>query len=189
VRWVEWGMDIQIDPTIDEIAAFDGLTFDPQRHEILQDGEWVRFLQRKLDLPGLFIYRHRFTKKFVLAYWTKKDYGICRELEILDGPPGRPNTSLPTLDYMRRRTRPVFEQRMEHAEGLKGMRAEQRDMEMDSELERYDKVKHLKRQGLDDAARVLESGVPFTGKKEGGSHLEQVKESLKDAGKAHWKGV
>lgn len=180
-------IQIEIQPSLAEISRFDGLQIDPDRHQILADGEYVKLLQKRLDLPGLFIYRHKITKKFVLACWINKDYGVCRELEILEGPPGRGHC-LPTPEYMERRTRPVIEQRMEKARQVREARTLERDLEMDSEYERADKVKHLRRQGMTDSADVLESGIPFTGKKEGGENLEQVKASLNEAKKAHWQG-
>lgn len=178
----------ECDPTIDEIVAHDGLVIDPERHEVLPDGEWVYQLQKQLELPSLFIYWHKETKKFVLAAWTVKDKGICKELEILEGCPGK-GAMLPSMEYMRRRTRPVWEQMSDIATRIRGRRQEARDLEIDSELERADKVVHLRRMGLDDSAKVLESGVPFTGKKEGGAALEQVKEGLADMKKMHWRNT
>ena len=78
-------IEITFDPKWE--AACAGLAMD-QDHEVMPDGDWIRFARRVTGIPELFVYFHRRTENFVLAKWLFKP-DVCLELEAFPVAPDR----------------------------------------------------------------------------------------------------
>lgn len=58
------------------------LRVNPQRH-LIRDTELSRFLQRHLNEPRMLTYFHVETKRWVVACWVRKEWGLMKELFTL----------------------------------------------------------------------------------------------------------
>jgi hypothetical protein len=59
------------------VACEEFLVLD-ERHQILEDPEWLRSFKRRLENKDLFVYRHKETGRFVLCHWLYKPSEVMR---------------------------------------------------------------------------------------------------------------
>lgn len=55
--------------------------WNPAKHE-LREVDQARFLRERLKCPDIFIYFHKISKNWVVAYWVRKDKGWFAELKL-----------------------------------------------------------------------------------------------------------
>jgi hypothetical protein len=151
-----------------EVAREHFLPLDAD-HEILHcEWDWLKWLRAKVENPGLFVYRHRLTGRYMLCDWIHPPSGhttpICQELEGFDGfeegcdwPSGllSPQVLLarltPTPDIVEKQKRRLRDQD----------NARRSELEHKAEI-RKDSAKRLRSVGLEREARKMESGgVPI----------------------------
>lgn len=165
-------LDIEMiyDPVAE--AHHEGLVIDASRHRIMPDNDFILWARRHYKRPTLFEYHHLETDNIVLCDWLIR---------------GRVAQELESYTYGNRPNRQFLDGRIvlcdEAAASIKKMmrrKAEAKRRILDESLaERNDKVKHLRRMGMEDAARVLDSGASrFVGQEEGGEELAAMKEDL-----------
>jgi hypothetical protein len=169
--------NIHLDIIYDPAQEREGFLTLGERHEILPDGDWISAARRALKDPSLFLYYHKREGTYVLAslIWE----GVCQELQVYPLHPGREDHPRASIEYLRKRMRPV----REHLEGMKRSIRERQYQERQLRGERIqarqDASRHLRRKGLGQAARQIDEGyVPFTGQTEGGERLAELKEHL-----------
>ena len=71
-------MDIEITFDAKYEAACAGLAMY-EDHEIMPDGDWIRFARRVTGIPELFMYYHKRTGNYVFAKWLFKP-DVCLEV-------------------------------------------------------------------------------------------------------------
>jgi len=169
-------MEIVYDPIAAAVES--GLLIN-ENHELLPDGEWIRFARRVTKHPELFIYRHKLTGKFVLAGWVydPKEWGIgvATELHTMDIPPDRGGWM--DTDWLIRRCRPFHEQAAAVRDRIKKAASIKDSMRNDSLEKRQETAAYYRRMGDIEMAAMIESG-PYVGDQQGGESLEQLKEEL-----------
>jgi hypothetical protein len=165
-------------------SSVGGLVMRPDEHEVLSDGQWIKAMRQETG-HDLFVYRHRRTRRFVVAEWMVKPvvYGqglaVCLELCTMSGPPDRGPPDRPSKQWMRWRCRPMREVRRERVRRQAGMMQDEQELRDDSDAERRDTARWLRKKGLEEAAYELEMGcTPYIGKREGGSLGEQVTDEI-----------
>lgn len=138
-------------------------------HEVLDvEWDWLKWLRAKTENPGLFVYRHRISGRYMLCDWLYPPSGyttpICQELEGFDGftegcdwPAGllSPQVLLarltPTPDIIEKQKRRLRDKD----------RARTSELEQKAEI-RKDSARRLRSLGLEREARKMESGgVPI----------------------------
>lgn len=159
-------MDIQVvfDPRL--YAASKGLAFDPEFHELLPDGNWVRWARRVSEMETLFVYRHRVTGSYVLASWLFEPTertgrgGVCIELETKEI---HPDEDAEDWDYtfLQMRLRPVEEQSRNFKEKLRALNHKEREQKRERGEGRQTAAKWLRSKGMDCIAKDIENGSPF----------------------------
>ena len=64
-----------------------------EEHKILPESMWLAHIKRETKRKNLFVYRHAYTDKYVLAHWIfppwEVDKPICLELDTMDKAPDR----------------------------------------------------------------------------------------------------
>lgn len=159
-----------------------GLKWDSARHERMADGPWVRTVREKSGHPDVFVYRHRVTKRFVVAEWHVEGLD-CEELFTLSGPPDHFPDDLPDMEWVLWRLRQTPEKNAkEMFERQKGERKDEQEKLDASESQRKEAVRYLRRKGWHDIADHLEHDVvPFVGEVEGGEEGAEYNERLIDS--------
>lgn len=82
--------------------------FDPAKH-IVHSTELATSLRRRLGLPGLFTYKHRDTKNWVVAYWVNKNQGWMMELTLMGSLDGFGPSNFRTLETWAKGKSPTAE--------------------------------------------------------------------------------
>lgn len=149
--------------------------YNPERHELLTDSDWIRSLREAVRLPELFVYRHRLTGNFILAGWVLPRRAFI-ELECFTGPHDRPS-----FDLLHRRLRPVVEQAKENIARIKERHWRTRELQRANDEGRVEFSRFLKHQGLEEeSVKVLEGRSPYVSEAEGGERLRETKERIAD---------
>lgn len=159
-----------------------GLRWDPARHERLGDGPWIQNVRAQTGHQHLFVYRHRVTKRFVLAEWHEEGVS-CEELCLFSGPPDHGPDDLPTMQWLQNRLRqtPLFNAKRMHEQNWE-KRAHEQKMIDSSEDQRSLTIKHLRRKGWHDIADDLQYGlVPYVGSEEAGEKGEESRDRIASA--------
>ena len=158
--WYTVEMNIKIGYSPYEEAINTGLQMGPE-HQVLPESEWLRHIKRETGRKDLFVYRHKYTKRFVLAHWIYPPWEVtrpvCLELDTMDKPPDRGGW-IPTR-FIKLRCAPV-DQEEEKLKKKLHSQAEAREKEssrLESAERKYSMVDHLKRKGMDDAALSLKN--------------------------------
>lgn len=159
--------EVTFDPKV--WAMGHGLIFSPERHELLRDGEWIRWVRKQLDMPYLFVYHHRLEGKFVLAAWLIDPSepsglgGVAKELATMSAPPDRLPLDLPDIEYLRIATSHYREQA---AESVRKIREEMRDRNrrrLDQAREKQSVASFMKRTGRELEGHMVASGqTPYS---------------------------
>ena len=171
-------IEITFDPKWE--AACAGLAMD-QDHEVLPDGDWIRFARRVTGIPELFVYRHRRTENFVLAKWLFRP-DVCLELEAFPIAPDRGGWM--SAEELKRRCSPVDETVKSMKDQMRKAASERRSMMQDHAHEKMATVKRLKNRGHDRAAHGIETGAqPWVGEAKGGESYRKTCEMLKNIAK------
>lgn len=169
-------MEIIYDPL--EAAIGSGLAMDDM-HEILPDGDWIHFIRRETKRDDLFIYRHKFTGKFVLAGWVYKpgEIGVpvCTELDTMDLPPDRGGWL--SLDYVKARVRPIEEQIQTVRNRMKEAQFAKRAMRSDDLTQKEEVMDYYRKKGDKEMVRMIEHS-PYSGDASGGESQQELKEEL-----------
>lgn len=170
--------DLKFSPTPEEITyATQGLIWEPEFHESLEESDMCQALKRKYNRPNLLVYYHRQTCNFVIAEWIYRPWhpgpGLIIEVTAFtpDDPP-----SPAELDMM---MRPGTEKAREVRANVWRMRKEKEEIDAETAVERQEAVKYLKKKGLEGEAAEMAMGVtPFCGVREGGDELAEIKSDL-----------
>jgi hypothetical protein len=172
-------MDIEMvfDPR--QHAAEAHLTLD-WRHEVLPDGEWIRWARRLLERDDLFVYRHRENGTYMLCNWLFREPDIANEVHQLPGHPDRgPHFS---ARFLKAVARPFDELAREIAAGIRERRANENALKAESRGEQIETANHYRVRGQEDIATGIMSSS-YVGEREGGESLAQMKAELAAAAK------
>ena len=171
-------LEITFDPKWE--AACAGLAMG-EDHEVLPDGEWIRFARRVTGIQDLFVYYHRRVGTWVLAKWLFKP-DVCLELESFQVAPDRGGWM--SAEELRARCKPVDETVKAMQDRMKRAASERRSMMQDHAYEKASVVKKLKNQGKDRLAYQIENGyTPWVGESKGGEAYRQTCEMLNNIAK------
>lgn len=171
-------LDIEMiyDPTAAAVGSGQAMGSE---HEIMEDGEWIRFIKRLTGRDELFVYHHAFTGKFVLAAWVYKpgEIGVpvCTELDTMDLPPDRGGWL--STDYIRARVRPMEEQVKAVRARIKEAEAAKKALRSDDLEQRNQVVEYYRKKGDIEMCNMIEHS-PYTGDATGGEAHAELKEDL-----------
>lgn len=158
-------------------------------HELLGTYPWLEWCRRTSGNDRLFAYRHRRTGRFVIAAWLwspgESTVPVATEIEGFNTDPSWfwPEGLLcPAV--MKERLKPIDEQYA----AMKRRRQDRHELEQRSKAEdlkhRDSVVRYLKRRGLDEAARDLDTGAaPFVGPARAPEAVAMWTEALMDMAK------
>ena len=171
-------MEITFDPKWE--AACAGLAMD-EDHEVLPDGDWIRFARRVTGIPELFVYRHRRTENFVLAKWLFRP-DVCLELEAFPVAPDRGGWM--SAEELKARCSPVDDTVRAMKDRMRVAASQRRSMMQDHAVEKMDAVRRLRNRGHDRVAHGIETGAqPWAGESRGGESYRRTCETLKSIAK------
>ena len=174
-------MDMEIVFDARQEAVESHLCMD-ERHEVLPDGEWIKAVQRLTGRDRLFVYHHKEIGSFVLAEWVYDDSDgirVCIELEGMPHPPDLYQEGRPTMEDLRFRCKLADEMVKDMHEKIKKRRYQERLDREDGIAEKEDAIKRLKKLGLEDSARRVQSGADaFIPESMGGESFKQLKEEV-----------
>ena len=172
-------MEIVFDPR--QEAAERHLHMD-ERHEVLPDGEWIRAVRRLTGRDRLFVYHHKEVGSFVLAEWVYDDSDgirVCIELEGMPHPPDLYREGRPTMENLRFRCKLAEDMIKDMHEKIKRRRYEERMAREDGIAEKGDAIKRLKKLGLENSARRIETGKDaYIPESMGGESFKEVKDEM-----------
>lgn len=178
-------MEIVFDPRQEAVESH---LFMDERHEILPDGEWIKAVQRLTGRDRLFVYRHKEIGSFVLAEWVYDDSDgirVCIELECMPQPPDLYQEGRPTMEDLRFRCRLADDMVKDMHEKIKKRRYQERLDQQDGIAEKADAVSRLKKLGLEDSARRVESGQDkFIPESMGGESFKELKDEITSMAKS-----
>lgn len=125
-------------------------------HEILPDGEWIRWVRRFSGIEDLFVYRHKKTKKFVFSKWIyhpeRDGIGIVMELEAFDAPP---DWFPPTQEWVRARLQPAQTISDSIKKGMRDKARAEHRHKRDQIEEKHRVADWMKRQGNEESAHMI----------------------------------
>lgn len=148
------------------------------RHEVLPDGEWIRWARRVVGRDDLFVYRHSETGNYMLCNWLFREPDIANEIHKLPGHPDRGGHFDRKL--LKAVCRPFDELVREIAAGIRRRRLERDTVKMESRGEQKEAARHYRVRGKEQIAAGIMSGG-YVGEREGGESLAQMKETLAEA--------
>ena len=150
-------MDIEILYSPYEEALNTGLQLGPE-HKILPESMWLAHIKRETGRKDLFVYRHAYTEKYVLAHWISPpwevDKPICLELDTRDEAPDRGGW-IPTME-VKFRCRAIDPEEKMIENQLRANNEERRQERLENLGRRTETVDSLKRRGKHEEARTLE---------------------------------
>ena len=150
-------------------------------HEILPDGEWIRWARRVVGRPHLFLYRHRHHKTFVLCEWVDRANGTCVELNAVAAHPGEYPGQMPR-EWLIQRCRPAAVQLQELREQTLKKRLEQRQETLEEEGAKKEVAERFRRKGKHDiAAMLMSANTPYSSGKRKGSRVKEIAAEMKKA--------
>jgi hypothetical protein len=156
-----------------EAAIQEGLRLDPKCHEVLPEGDWLKAARKATERNSLILYRHRITGQFVLAD-VIFDPDVIQELECWPDHPQRLAVPIQWVIWRCEPREKVYQRIMNK---MKEVSYRRRAVRGETEEQRRDAQKWLRRGGYDDLASRLEM-QPFVGDTEGGESLEAAREDL-----------
>lgn len=152
----------------------DGLVMDA-RHEVLPDGEWVRWVRRETG-KDVFAYRHREHGTYVLAEWRKKEgVRVCTELLSSEVPFDRGGWE--GREWVRLRFRSAQAVAEEMLRGKARVREERIEMAQEAQEDQKSKVRWLRRKGMEEVAKAVEKSKWVTDRQTGGG-VSAMREAL-----------
>lgn len=151
------------------------LRIDPERHEVLPDGDYVRGARRHCGLEQLFVYRHRETGRFILAGWVEKG-SVCIELMGWEGE--RLMENAPSYQEVAWRTRPWRQTAEESAREIREARRQRALRNADSVRIRDEQIQRVYNTGNERDARAMLLQPPTP--TEAVSGEAELEEGLKD---------
>jgi hypothetical protein len=151
--------EVTMDP-IEEAQAI-GLLVDPERHHIIPDGEWVRWLKRWSGRKDLFMYYHLEVGTFVLAVWVIPGK-VATELMVFDCPPDHFLQPLPTREELEKRLRPADMQIRQMKADFHALATARKQSRLEAAEARKEAAQHLRRKGMDEAAQGMDAWRPWT---------------------------
>ena len=155
--WYTDEMDIEILYSPYEEALNTGLQLGPE-HKILPESMWLAHIKRETGRKDLFVYRHAYTEKYVLAHWIyppwEVDKPICLELDTMDEAPDRGGW-IPTME-VKFRCRAIDPEEKMIENQLRANNEERRQERLENLGRRTETVDSLKRRGKHEEARTLE---------------------------------
>ena len=124
-------------------------------HEILPDGEWIRWARRFSGIEDLFVYRHKKTGNFVLSKWIyhpeRDGVGIVMELEAFPAPL---DWFPPTQEWFRNRIRPAQSISDSIKKGIRDKARREHHEKRDQIEEKHRVADWLKSQGHEESAAM-----------------------------------
>lgn len=163
----------------------DCLHLEPNRHELIPDGPWVRKVRELVHNDRIFVYRHRETHNFVVCEWLDKPaiYGqglaTATELFHVDDAPDHSPTNMPPMPTVVHRCRPMAEMFQTQRDKVKTKTYEQAANEAESNQLRLEAARFLDSHGMEEAAVSHRQGCePFVGEGQSAGMLEVVTEEL-----------
>lgn len=121
---------------------------------------WLQAIRRMTGAHDLFVYKHRIHGSFVLCQWIDKSQWTFNELETFYGSPTAMwPEDLPPLEILRHTLKyaeQVYQDRIKIRNEIRSMND---TMEYETEVEKGETVKYLKKRRLDQAAHELEVGI------------------------------
>jgi hypothetical protein len=173
-------IEITFDPKYE--AACAGLAMYGD-HEIMPDGDWIRFARRVTGIPELFVYFHRRTGNFVLAKWLFKP-DVCLELETFPIAPDRGGWM--SAEELKARCKPVDDTVRAVKDKMRQASSERKSAMDDDATQRAEAVKMLRRKGNEREAYKIENGMtPWVGARKGGESYARTCETLRQMAKAN----
>jgi len=170
--------EITFDPKME--AVFQGLALDYD-HEVMPDGDWIRFARRVTGIPELFMYHHKRTGNFVLAKWLFKPE-VCLEIEAFPVAPDRGGWM--SAEELKARCKPIEETVKSMKDKMRETSSQRASMKADDAAQRREAVKMLRRRGNDREAYMIEQGMtPWVGAAKGGETYERTCETLRQLAK------
>ncbi len=155
--WYTVVMDIEIIYHPYDEALLTGLQLGKEHH-ILPESQWLRHIKRETGRKDLFVYRHAYTEKFVLAHWIyppwEVDKPICLELDTMDLPPDRGGW-IPT-EEVKFRCRAIDPEQKMIENQLKAQNQARREEQNEQLGRREEQVANLRKKGKVVEANKLE---------------------------------
>ena len=131
------------------------------RHEILPDGEWIRYARRLTGIHDLFVYRHREEGTFVLSKWTwspaETDRPLALEIHVMARHPDQPGSGRPVGDRLLSLVRPADEVHAEMRRASKDAADARRAQRLERHETRMESARSLRRMGMEMEASALEA--------------------------------
>lgn len=151
-----------------------------ERHEVLPDGEWIRWARRIVGRDDLFVYRHRELGTYMLCNWLFREPDICNEVHKLPGHPDRGGHFSEKL--LKAICRPFDELAREIAQDIRERKQQELQLKAESRGEQREVAEHYRVRGKEDIAAGIMSGG-YVGEREGGESLAEMKAELTKAAK------
>lgn len=175
-------MDIEITFDAKYEAACAGLAMY-EDHEIMPDGDWIRFARRVTGIPELFMYHHKRTGNYVFAKWLFKP-DVCLELECFDTPPDRGGWM--SASELKARCSPVDDTVRSMKDKMRLGVSQRKHEYEENELQKKEAIKMLYKQGNDVEARNIATGkTPWIGAAKGGASYARTCETLRQMAGRH----
>lgn len=148
-------ISVTFDPV--ETAEWLGIAWDPSRHRLIPESDFIKWARKRFNRPSLFEYEHIEEGSVVLADWVYPGK-VMQELECyrLDVPgDGRPDR-----EYMEARmvTADVGAKRMR--DGLRDMHKTRRLLMEEARDQQLDRAKWLRSKGMEIEAKLFTMGAP-----------------------------
>lgn len=128
-------------------------------HEILPDGEWIRWARRFTREPRLFLYRHRFHGTFVLCCWIfppgKLSHPVAQELCTMPEHPDSSTVDRPGANQLWHLTRIDPDLTAKLARMERERQAEKRSRLVDRVGRRRERAAHFAARGKTDLAAAV----------------------------------
>jgi len=177
--WYTIVMDIEILYSPYEEALNTGLQLG-EEHKVLPESMWLAHIKRETGRKNLFVYRHAYTEKYVLAHWIyppwEVDKPICLELDTMDKAPDRGGW-IPTMEVKMRCKGINPEEKMIEKQ-LKERNDEKRREREENLGRREESVASLRRKGKHVEASILDrSNVHYN------DEDSEMKETLRNLSK------
>ena len=151
--------EVTVDPVEEAMAI--GILMDPERHQSVRDGDWIRWVRRWSGRRDLFVYRHLEQGTWVLAAWVIPGK-VATELVAMSGPPDQGPLDLPDRAWLERRLRPADEEIRSMKRDIHEMGQARKAARREAAEARRDAAAHLRRKGMGDAAAGMDAWRPWT---------------------------
>ncbi|HIJ11100.1 TPA: hypothetical protein HA278_03515 [Candidatus Woesearchaeota archaeon] len=148
-----------------------------EEHKILPESMWLAHIKRETKRKNLFVYRHAYTDKYVLAHWIfppwEVDKPICLELDTMDKAPDRGGW-IPTQE-VKFRCKAIDPEQKIIEKQLREVNQAKREEREEQLGRRNEQVANLRRKGKHKEASILDhSKVHYS------DEDSELKESLRN---------